>query len=119
MNGRITHVGGLRGTAVLGVVLFHAGVHDPVMTSGPQTAFSFLARQACHGVDLFFDGALTAGMPFSHLAERPFVRSALRDTLITKIERAFPLVLRHVGIPPAMRLVSTPSRSRELEVVAG
>lgn len=53
MNDRIRHIDGLRGVAVLGVVLYHCGLHDPALwrASGPVV---FLLRQGCHGVDLFF-----------------------------------------------------------------
>jgi peptidoglycan/LPS O-acetylase OafA/YrhL len=101
------------GTASYGIYL----IHEPLVALIENGALPYVNSAAAF--TLAVAGALTAGMLFSHLAERPFVRSALRDALITKIERAFPLVLRHVGIPPAMQLVSTPSRSRELEVVAG
>jgi peptidoglycan/LPS O-acetylase OafA/YrhL len=54
MSGRIRHIDGLRGIAVLAVVLFHAGVHNPALTAGRTTTLSFILRQGCHGVDLFF-----------------------------------------------------------------
>lgn len=54
MNERIRYVDGLRGIAVLAVVLYHGGLHNLAMRAGVQTPLLFLLRQGCHGVDLFF-----------------------------------------------------------------
>lgn len=54
MDERIRHIDGLRGVAVLSVVLFHAGLYNSAVTSAPQTPLLFLLRQGSHGVDLFF-----------------------------------------------------------------
>lgn len=52
MRQRIDHIDGLRGIAVLSVVLFHAGVY----TVSPihNTLITIALRDGCHGVDLFF-----------------------------------------------------------------
>lgn len=54
MNARIGYIDGLRGLAVLAVVLFHAGVHDTALAASTGSPLAFLVRQGCHGVDLFF-----------------------------------------------------------------
>lgn len=51
---RIAYIDGLRGVAVLAVVLFHAGVHNRALNEAANTPLAFLLRQGCHGVDLFF-----------------------------------------------------------------
>lgn len=54
MKERISYIDGLRGIAVLAVVLFHAGVHNSALRGAGQTPLAFVLRQGCHGVDLFF-----------------------------------------------------------------
>lgn len=53
MNDRIRHIDGLRGVAVLGVVLYHCGLHDAALANA-RGPLAFALRQGCHGVDLFF-----------------------------------------------------------------
>lgn len=53
-NDRIKHIDGLRALAVLSVVIFHAAKYDPGITHASSSLASFLLRQGCHGVDLFF-----------------------------------------------------------------
>jgi len=54
MKERVAYIDGLRGIAVLSVVLFHAGVHNPALSADPRSPLSFVLRQGSHGVDLFF-----------------------------------------------------------------
>jgi peptidoglycan/LPS O-acetylase OafA/YrhL len=54
MSERIRHIDGLRGIAVLAVVLFHAGVHNSALTAAHASPLAFVLSQGCHGVDLFF-----------------------------------------------------------------
>lgn len=54
MKERVAYIDGLRGIAVLAVVLFHAGVHNPALSANPHSPLSFVLRQGSHGVDLFF-----------------------------------------------------------------
>lgn len=54
MKERLRYVDGLRGIAVLTVVLFHGGMHSAPLTAGQAKPLGFLLRQGCHGVDLFF-----------------------------------------------------------------
>lgn len=54
MKDRIEHIDGLRGVAVLAVVLFHAGVHNIAFASTVPAFIALFLRQGCHGVDLFF-----------------------------------------------------------------
>ncbi|TAM76122.1 acyltransferase [bacterium] len=53
-NDRIKYIDGLRALAVLSVVVFHAAKYDPGITHASSSLASFLLRQGCRGVDLFF-----------------------------------------------------------------
>lgn len=52
--GRIAYIDGLRGIAVLSVVLFHVGVYNAAAIGKLAPAIGIALRDGAHGVDLFF-----------------------------------------------------------------
>jgi peptidoglycan/LPS O-acetylase OafA/YrhL len=55
-----------------------------------------------------FAGATLAGIAFSFVAERPFVTSALRDTMIRKLDWLFTAAARRCGLTTGFRVGSLP-----------
>jgi len=95
-SGRVPELDGLRGVAVLAVMIYHFSIVERVTTLGIDTVYYQLARMGWIGVDLFFvlSGFLITGIL---LEARESSRHYFRSFYLRRVLRIFPLYYAYLA----------------------